>query len=99
MGFLLNFFCFIIDIRFEKNQFFDLIILTMKFIFFQFLGVAMLMMLYAFAAPLSEERRREENEMMQNGPGDEMEKRGTGVTDWKEEKRGTGVTGRKKSEE
>merc|ERR1711879_1071286 len=68
MGFLFHFFCCIIDIHFEKTHYFDLIILTMKFIALQFLGVAMLMMLYTFAAPLSEERQGgEENEMQREG--------------------------------
>merc|ERR1711879_162042 len=68
MGFLFHFFRCIIDIRFEKNQLFDLVILTMKFITLQFLGVAMLMMLYTFAVPLSEERQGgEENEMQREG--------------------------------
>merc|ERR1711879_956130 len=90
MGFLFHFFCCIIDIHFEKTHYFDLIILTMKFIALQFLGVAMLMMLYTFAAPLSEERQGgEENEMQREGaemqrgrinldgnePGDEEERR------------------------
>merc|ERR1712004_614895 len=51
---------------FRKTQLFDLIILTMKFITLQFLGVAMLMMQYTFAAPLSEERRKE-TEMLRGG--------------------------------
>merc|ERR1711941_240390 len=70
---------------------FDLVILTMKFITLQFLGVAMLMMLYTFAVPLSEERQGgEENEMQREGtemqrgrinldgnePGGEEERRG-----------------------
>merc|ERR1711879_927358 len=68
MGFLFHFFCCIIDIRFEKTQLFDFVILKMKFITVQFLGVAMLMMLYTFAAPLSEERQGgEENEMQREG--------------------------------
>merc|ERR1712004_391580 len=53
---------------FRKTQYFYLVILTMKFITLQFLGVAMLMMLYTFAVPLSEERQGgEENEMLREG--------------------------------
>merc|ERR1712062_898980 len=44
------------------------VILTMKFITLQFLGVAMLMMLYTLAAPLSDERQGgEDNEMLREG--------------------------------
>merc|ERR1712038_248618 len=52
---------------FRKTQLFDLIILTMKFITLQFLGVAMLMMLYTFAVPLSEERQGGGNDMIRGG--------------------------------
>merc|ERR1711953_342239 len=52
---------------FRENSLFRFDHLIMKFITLQFLGVAMLMMLYTLAAPLSDERQGEDNEMLREG--------------------------------